>query len=127
MVRRAPKASVYMVPACLSANAAKQEMLLACLLLGMMWRHRLVMGDIHRLGLVVIGLFCYCELSGFLLVCASFCPWTLLVMVQGIFALNLRVYTGYLPSAYVGSLELVSQWGDKKCLVHKLELVLLVG
>ena len=73
-----------------------------------------------------IGSFCYCELSRFLPVGASFCHWTLLRMGQDIFALNLGVCTGYLPSACVESLELVFQWGDKKNLVHKLELVLLV-
>ena len=37
MVGSAPVASVYMVPACLSAKAAKQKMLFAWSLLGMMW------------------------------------------------------------------------------------------
>ena len=37
MVGRAPVASVYMVPACLSVKAAKQKILLACPSLGMMW------------------------------------------------------------------------------------------
>ena len=46
---------------------------------------------------------------------------------QDVFALNLRACTGYCPRACVELLELVSQWGDKKRLVHKLELVLLVG
>jgi hypothetical protein len=110
----------------LSVNAAKQKMLLVCSSLGMMWGHWLVLGGIHRHGSVVIGSSCYCKLSGLLPVGASFCPSTLLGTVQDMFALNLRACTRYLPSAWVESPELVSQWGDKKCLVHKLELVLLV-
>jgi len=79
-----------MVPVCLSAKAAKQKILFASPSFGIMWGHWLYLGGIHLLGLVGIGSFCYCELSGFLPVGASFCPWRSLGTGQGIFALNPR-------------------------------------